>query len=107
MGSLSGGLIGISQFPNGSAETDGVVLTHTAFGTTGTATAPFDKGRAGTQQVAQWLGLRHIWGDDSSACSGTDGIDDTPNQAGPNFGKPTFPSVSCNNGPAGDMFMNF
>ena len=27
--------------------------------------------------------------------------------AGPNFGKPTFPTVTCNNGPNGDMFMNY
>ena len=29
------------------------------------------------------------------------------NAAGPNFGKPTFPHVTCNNGPNGDMFMNY
>jgi Pregnancy-associated plasma protein-A len=32
---------------------------------------------------------------------------DTPTQLGPNFGTPTFPSISCNNGPNGDMFMNY
>jgi hypothetical protein len=25
----------------------------------------------------------------------------------PNYGKPTFPSISCTNGPHGDMFMNY
>ena len=34
-------------------------------------------------------------------------VADTPNCAGPNFGKPTFPHVTCNNGPNGDMFMNY
>ena len=32
---------------------------------------------------------------------------DTPNQEGPNYGKPKFPHVSCSNGPNGDMFMNY
>ena len=32
---------------------------------------------------------------------------DTPNAAGPNFDKPTFPHITCNNGPSGDMFMNY
>ena len=26
---------------------------------------------------------------------------------GPNFGCPSFPDVSCSNGPNGDMFMNY
>jgi len=39
--------------------------------------------------------------------SGTDLVADTPNAAGPNFGKPPFPTVTCNNGPNGDMFMNY
>jgi hypothetical protein len=25
----------------------------------------------------------------------------------PNYGKPVFPHISCNNGPNGDMFMNY
>ena len=32
---------------------------------------------------------------------------DTPNCAGPNFGSPAWPVVTCNNGPNGDMFMNY
>jgi Pregnancy-associated plasma protein-A len=37
-------------------------------------------------------------------------VDDTPNQAGPNFSdvkKSSFPHITCNNGPNGDMFMNY
>src|SRR5262249_6874199 len=29
------------------------------------------------------------------------------NQGGPNYGTPAFPHISCNNGPNGDMFMNY
>lgn len=104
---LSGGLLGYAQFPGGPPETDGVVITYTAFGTLGTAAAPFDLGRTATHEVGHWLNLRHIWGDDGTGCSGSDFVDDTPNQASENTGRPTFPSVSCDNGPDGDLFMNY
>ncbi len=104
---LGGGLLGYAQFPGGPADTDGVVITHTGFGTTGTAAAPFNLGRTATHEIGHWLNLRHIWGDDGTGCSGSDFVDDTPNQGGPNSGVPTFPHVSCSNGPNGDMFMNY
>ncbi|UOY01416.1 zinc metalloprotease [Blastococcus sp. PRF04-17] len=104
---LSGGLLGYAQFPGGPPETDGVVSLHTAFGTTGTAAAPFDLGRTTTHEVGHYLNLFHIWGDDGTGCGGTDEVDDTPNAAGPNFGVPTFPHVTCGNGPNGDLFYDF
>ena len=59
---LGGGLLGYAQFPGGPAETDGVVILNTGFGTTGTAAAPFDKGRSATHEIGHWLNLKHIWG---------------------------------------------
>ena len=104
---LAGGLLGYAQFPGGPAATDGVVIRHSAFGTMGTAAAPFNLGRTTTHEIGHWLNLRHIWGDDGTGCSGSDFVADTPNQGGPNYGTPTFPKVSCGNGPNGDMFMNY
>lgn len=105
---LRGGLLQMSQFPGETSEaTDGVVVSYQAFGTMGTAREPFNKGRALTSGVAQYLNLRHIWGDDQNSCTGSDFVADTPNQAGPNSGKPSFPHITCDNGPHGDMFMNF
>jgi len=105
---LSGGLLGYAQFPGGPPATDGVVVLNTAFGTTGTARAPFDKGRTATHEVGHYLNLSHIWGENRIAsCADSDFVDDTPNQFGPNTGKPTFPSSSCNNEPNGDLFMNY
>ena len=103
---LGGGLLGYAQFPGGPARTDGVVILNTAFGTKGTATAPFNLGRTATHEVGHWLNLHHIWGDRND-CGGTDFVTDTPNAQLPNYGKPTFPHVSCNNGPNGDMFVNY
>ncbi|CDG81346.1 M43 family zinc metalloprotease [Janthinobacterium agaricidamnosum] len=104
---LSGGLLGYAQFPGGPAATDGVVILQSAFGTTGTAAPPFHLGRTATHEIGHWLNLNHIWGDDGSGCGGTDNVADTPNQGGANTGTPNFPHVSCNNGPNGDMFMNY
>ncbi|GGX84813.1 zinc metalloprotease [Massilia dura] len=104
---LGGGLLGYAQFPGGPAQTDGVVCLQSAFGTTGTAAAPFDLGRTTTHEIGHWLDLFHIWGDDGTGCSGSDNVADTPNQGGANTGAPTFPHVSCNNGPNGDMYMNY
>ena len=104
---ISGGTLGYAQFPGGSASTDGVVCDYQYFGTIGTATAPFNKGRTATHEVGHWLNLRHIWGDDGTGCTGSDQVTDTPNAAGPNYGCPAFPTVTCSNGPNGDMFMNY
>lgn len=108
---ISGGILGYAQFPGGPANTDGVVIAYTAFGTTGTAKSPFDLGRTATHEIGHWLNLKHIWGDDQylpNKCSGSDEVDDTPNQATPNFGADeTYPHISCDNSPHGDMFMNY
>jgi hypothetical protein len=99
-------LLGYAQFPGGDAATDGVVILNAAFGTIGSATAPYSLGRTATHEVGHWLNLIHIWGDRLD-CSGTDLVDDTPTQQSPNYNKPSFPHISCNNGPKGDMFMNY
>ena len=103
---LTGGLLGYAQFPGGPQASDGVVINFQAFGTNGTAQAPFNRGRTATHEVGHYFNLRHIWGD-TPDCSGSDMVADTPNCAGPNAGRPSFPSISCNNGPNGDMFMNY
>ena len=103
---LGDGLLGYAQFPGGPARTDGVVILYTAFGTKGAASEPFNLGRTATHEVGHWLNLRHIWGD-TTDCSGSDQVSDTPRAQMPNYGKPDWPHLSCNNGPNGDMFMNY
>jgi hypothetical protein len=103
---LGDGLLGYAQFPGGPAKTDGVVILYTAFGTKGAASEPFNLGRTATHEVGHWLNLRHIWGD-TNDCSGSDQVSDTPRAQMPNYGKPDWPHISCNNGPSGDMFMNY
>ena len=107
---LGQGLLGYAQFPGGAASTDGVVILYSAFGSrakyaAGTYTIAYDLGRTATHEVGHWLNLRHIWGDDSGACTGSDLVDDTPNQGAENYGCPIFPHVTCAN--SGDMSMNY
>lgn len=101
---LGSGLLGYAQFPGGPAATDGVVCDYLYFGRYGSAQAPFNLGRTATHEVGHWLNLRHIWGD--SNC-GNDQVSDTPTQQTSNYGCPSFPHVTCSNGPNGDMFMNY
>ena len=103
---LTGGLLGYAQFPGGPAATDGVVINYSRSARSARRQAPFDKGRTATHEIGHYFNLRHIWGD-TPDCSGSDMVADTPNCAGPNSGKPTWPVVTCNNGPNGDMFMNY
>jgi len=106
VGNLSGNLLGYAQFPGGSASTDGVVLLNASVGgpnETGTV-SNYDIGRTATHEVGHWLNLYHIWGD--SFC-GNDQVSDTPTQQTSNGGCPSFPKITCSNGPNGDMYMNY
>jgi hypothetical protein len=101
---IGGGILGYAQFPGGSTSTDGVVVDSRYFGTTGTATTPFDKGRTATHEVGHWMNLRHIWGD--TTC-GTDYVNDTPTHNTANYGIPTFPHYSTCTGNPIEMTMNY
>ena len=103
-GTSTGFVVGFAQFPGGGqATTDGIVVRHDYLGNIGTAAG--ERGRTATHEVGHWLNLRHIWGD---ADCGNDGVSDTPTQQDANQSNcPTFPHVTCNNGPNGDMFTNY
>jgi len=105
---LDGSLLGYAQFPGGPSDTDGVVIRTSSFGVDGDTKPPFNKGRTAVHEVGHYLNLSHIWGESRFAnCQDDDYVSDTPTQRDQNYGKPKFPSISCNNGPHGDMFMNY
>ena len=94
---IGGGILGYAQFPGGSLDTDGVVVTTNAFGET---SGVYGDGRTATHEVGHYLNLRHIWGD--GGCSVDDFVTDTPTSDGPNY---TCDEVtSCN---TIDMTMNY
>jgi hypothetical protein len=102
--SLSSGILGYASVPGGPVDRDGITVQYTAFGTIGTATAPFNKGRTATHELGHWLNLIHTWGD---ADCGDDHVADTPPQKGPNRGCPGQVLITCGSGPYGDMYMNY
>ncbi len=105
---LGASLLGYAQFPGGPAATDGVVILYTAFGSVGILGPPYDKGRTATHEVGHWMNLYHIWGDDNGSCSGSDLVDDTPNQGSENYGCPGFPHTdNCSPNYPGVMYMNY
>ena len=101
---MGGGILGYAQFPGGSSATDGVVLDDNATGRTGTAAAPFNKGRTATHEVGHWMNLRHIWGD---ATCGTDQVGDTPTHNTANYGCPAAGHLSTCSGTPVEMTMNY
>jgi len=101
---LANGVLGYAQFPGGSSATDGVVILNTGFGRTGTAAAPFNKGRTATHEVGHWLNLRHIWGD---ATCGSDLVTDTPTHNTANYGCPAAGHRSTCTGTPIEMTMNY
>jgi hypothetical protein len=101
---MGGGILGYAQFPGGASATDGVVIDNNAFGTTGTAAAPFNLGRTATHEVGHWMNLRHIWGD---ATCGSDLVSDTPTHNTANYGIPAYPHYSTCTGTPVEMTMNY
>jgi len=118
---LTSSYVGFAQFPvsdlpgleNSSTNrlTDGVVIHYDVFGSIEDGDFDLDpqynRGRTTTHEMGHFFGLRHIWGDDeatSDACSGTDYVDDTPNQSLSTNGCPTGTRVSCG---GENMYMNF
>ena len=101
---LSNGVLGYSSVPGCAKPNDGVVISYTAFGTMGTATAPFNLGRTATHEIGHWLNLIHIWGD---ADCGDDYVEDTPQQSAATHGNPSGMIISCGNTPYGNLYMDY
>lgn len=91
--------------------TDGVIVHYRAFGSNSEGLGTFaldskyNRGRTATHETGHFLGLRHIWGDDGSSCSGTDYVEDTPNQGNSYSGQcPSDVRTTCS---SSDMYMNY
>ncbi len=105
---ISDGVLAYSSLPFfGAANSDGIVARFNTIGTTGSLLTGHNLGKTITHEAGHWLGLLHTWGTDANCGDAGDYVDDTPDQADLNFGCPAFPHISCNNGPNGDMFMNY
>jgi uncharacterized protein YegP (UPF0339 family) len=101
------GVGAFGQFPgSGVNETYGVATNPHFFGQS--PYIGFEKGHLLAHEIGHCFNLRHIWGDDNGACTGSDLCEDTPNQAnfirGDNRGIITD---NCTQSSPGVMYMNF
>ncbi len=111
-------LLGFAYLP-GTAPSigeDGLCIGDQYFGTVGTASAPFNKGRTGVHEIGHYFGLDHPWGagiiGPGYTCgvgANSDGVADTPATLREYYGCPTFPSntYTCTSSANGAMFMNY
>ena len=97
-------VLGYSTFPGMDAKKDGIVIAVENFQNGRGTTPGINDGRTVVHEVGHWLNLMHIWGD---GYCGDDKVNDTPKQSTYTPGCPTGNRVSCNNGPFGDMYMNY
>lgn len=104
-----GDLCGYASFPGTMPiNLDGVVAYYKVVGAPGLI-PELNKGRTLTHEIGHWLNLQHLWGGgatDNSDCA-DDGVSDTPVQQYCNYGCPSYPKISCDNSPLGEMFMNY
>lgn len=103
---LGGGLLGYSTFPGTStADEQGVVMYSATL--PGGSLAGYNDGRTLTHESGHFFFLFHIWGDDDGACTGSDNVNDTPNQSDASSGchsgvvtdacSPTAPGIMYQN----------
>jgi hypothetical protein len=106
---LTTGVNGLSGLGERLATTDGVVIDYTAFGL-GSQDPDYNLGRTVTHEVAHFLGLRHIWGDESG-CGADDFVTDTPMQGSASIDycpvAGTVKTDACTTTSPGVMYQNF
>ncbi|HLG33501.1 MAG TPA: M43 family zinc metalloprotease [Bacteroidia bacterium] len=98
---LVSGLGGYAEFPTSVLSyTYGVAIDYATIGSTGWVIS---------HECGHCFNLRHIWGDDGGACTGSDQVSDTPNQADATSSPcPSFPALdACQTASPGIMFMNY
>lgn len=105
--------LGLAQFPETDLqgvdppfdrETDGVVVDYQAFGRGNfNLLSQFNKGRTATHEIGHFLGVLHIFGNESG-CTATDFVSDTPSQSERTRGCPSHPVTSCSHN---KMFQNY
>jgi hypothetical protein len=103
---LSQNYLGYSTFPGHQPATEeGVAIKYSTL--PGNAGA-YGKGRTLVHESGHYFSLIHIWGDENG-CTGSDGIDDTPNQGTFTSGCPSEPVRvdGCTTTAPGIMYENF
>lgn len=106
---LSNGVLGYATFPDdtGTAPEDqGVVIDYRSL--PGGSLTNYNLGKTLPHETGHYFNLYHIWGDDNGTCTGSDDIDDTPNQA--DATKSCYKGIitdACTSGGNGIMYQNY
>jgi hypothetical protein len=105
---LSNNVLGYSTLPQdgGAPEDQGVVIDYRSL--PGGSQANYSLGKTLVHETGHYFNLYHIWGDDGGGCTGSDFVDDTPNQADQT--KSCFTGIktdACTPGGNGIMYQNF
>ena len=104
---LSGGVLGYGTFPNdGMPAEQGVVIDYRSL--PGGSFSSYGAGKTMVHEVGHFFNLYHIWGDDDGLCSGSDQVDDTPNQGTFTSGCHTgIRTDNCTSTGNGIMYQNY
>ncbi|MEI6946881.1 M43 family zinc metalloprotease [Paraflavisolibacter sp. H34] len=104
---LSNSVLGYATFPESStADEQGIVIDYTTL--PGGAAPGYNKGKTLVHETGHYFDLLHIWGDDGTACTGSDEIDDTPGQAGETTGCPSgLRTDRCTSTAPGILYQNY
>lgn len=105
--SLSNNVLGYATFPDdGLVDEQGVVIDYRSL--PGGASTNYNNGKTLVHESGHYFNLYHIWGDDNGSCTGTDYVDDTPNQADATAG--CFSGIktdNCTPSGSGVMYQNY
>lgn len=104
---LSNGIVGFATFPGVDDPLyQGVVISPIALPES--SNPQFNEGKTLVHESGHFFNLYHIWGDDDGACSGSDDVDDTPNQANSTNGsRDGIQTDNCSTTAPGFMYQNF
>jgi hypothetical protein len=100
-------VLGYATFPNdGLPEEQGVVVDYRTL--PGGSFTSYNMGKTLTHETGHYFNLYHTWGDDGGACTGTDYVDDTPNQGDATSGCPSgIKTDTCTRTAPGVMYQNY
>lgn len=104
---LSNGLLGYGTFPNdGVPLGQGVVIDYRSL--PGGSFKDYNEGKTLTHETGHYFNLFHIWGDDGGDCTGSDFVDDTPNQGNFTSNCPSgLKTDNCTTGGNGILYQDY
>lgn len=104
---LSSTTLGYATFPSdGVPDEQGVAIDYSSL--PGGSAESYNQGKTLTHELGHYFNLFHIWGDDNGSCSGTDEVEDTPNQGNStNSCRTGILTDNCTTATPGIMYQNY